>query len=321
MNSFGDTVLLVDDDQRILDAYKRNLTKICNLFTAPNASEGIAILKKLEKVAVVISDYRMPGMNGVDFLAEIRKISPHTISIMLTGFGDLQTAMDAVNKGNVFRFLTKPCPTDKLVETLEEAIAVHHSLECNTSASTNSGPLIVSTLLTALAERDYVTEGHAARVTELCYIMGLEMGLTSGQLTDLEYFAQLHDVGKLGIPDHILYKKEPLSAAEWQIMYRHPEIGSRIALSSADLENAADFILKHHEHWDGNGYPLGLKGKEIPLECRILAVADAFDVMTHQRPYRKALPKEESFLELKRCAGTQFDPEIVAIFVKLFSKQ
>ncbi len=176
---------------------------------------------------------------------------------------------------------------------------------------------ITNALMAALAERDYITGGHAKRLASLCQKVGEIMGLSTKQISNLSLLAQVHDLGKVGIPDHILLKDGPLTMDEWKIMRQHPEKGYRIAMSSSDLIPVADFILKHHERWDGTGYPWGLKEEEIRIECRILFVVDAFDAMTSERPYSNPKSKEEALAELQRCAGTQFDPEVVDIFVKI----
>ncbi len=179
---------------------------------------------------------------------------------------------------------------------------------------------ILQSLLAALGERDFITEGHARRLEELCSRVGEKIDLSKIQLSDLALLAQVHDLGKVGTPDRILFKKGPLSKDEWEIMHQHSEKGYRIALSSTDLSSIADFILKHHERWDGNGYPLGISGEEIPIECRILSVVDAFDAMTNDRPYRKAMTINKAAEELKRSAGTQFDPDLVPVFLSVIQE-
>ena len=129
-------------------------------------------------------------------------------------------------------------------------------------------------------------------------------------------FAMLHDIGKVGINDNVLQKPGPLTEEEWHEMKKHPEIGFRIAQNNLDLAPVAEYILCHHEHWDGSGYPRGMSGEEIPLLSRILAVVDAFDAMTSERVYRKAVSADEAVKELLRCAGKQFDPQIVRVFVE-----
>ena len=176
---------------------------------------------------------------------------------------------------------------------------------------------IIRSLMAALEERDFITSGHAHRLEDLCCRVGVKIGLTEMQLSDLALLAQVHDLGKVGIPDHVLSKQEPLTDEEWHIMKQHSEKGYRIARASTDLAEIADLILRHHERWDGRGYPLGLKGEEIPVECRILGIVDAFDAMTNDRPYRKAMSIAEAGQEIKKCAGSQFDPGLVDIFLDL----
>ncbi|MFZ5633596.1 MAG: PAS domain S-box protein [Bacillota bacterium] len=176
---------------------------------------------------------------------------------------------------------------------------------------------IVQILKKALEARDFITEGHAGRLQDLAAALAREIGLSERKITDLRLLAQFHDIGKVGITDHILFKPGPLSADEAAEMQRHCNIGHRIAQSAPDLAPIADWILKHHEWWNGKGYPLGLKGEEIPLECRILAIADAYDAMTSDRPYRRALSHEEAVTEIKRAAGIQFDPNLVPKFLQI----
>ncbi len=180
---------------------------------------------------------------------------------------------------------------------------------------------IVQTLMKALEARDFITEGHAERLQAMVADMGAALGLPQRSIVDLRLLAQFHDIGKVGLPDRILFKPAELTPDERLEMQRHCEIGHRIALSSPDLMHIADWVLKHHEWWNGEGYPLGLRGESIPLECRILAIADAYDTMTSDRPYRKAMSEEEAIAELKRCAGTQFDPELVEKFIDMLSQK
>ncbi|KRQ86270.1 Cyclic di-GMP phosphodiesterase response regulator RpfG [Caloramator mitchellensis] len=179
---------------------------------------------------------------------------------------------------------------------------------------------ILSTLMSALAERDFLTSGHADRVTNLCLKLGEKVGLSSNELTRLTLLGEVHDLGKVGIPDSILFKNGPLDNDEWEVMKQHCEKGYRIALSSPELASIAELILKHHEKWDGSGYPLGIKGKEIPIECRILNIVDSYDAMISDRPYRKGMKKEDAIKEIIRCSGTQFDPELVPLFIEIITK-
>lgn len=187
------------------------------------------------------------------------------------------------------------------------------------SRSTRSA--VVQTLVKAMEARDYNTEDHAERLLVLVSDLGKSVDLPKQKLHDLRLLAKFHDIGKVGIPDSILFKPAALTPSEINEMRQHCEIGHRIAQSAPDLVLIADWILKHHEWWNGEGYPLGLKGEEIPLECRILAIADAYDAMTSDRPYRKALSHSDAVAELKKGAGTQFDPGLVGKFLKTLDIQ
>lgn len=172
---------------------------------------------------------------------------------------------------------------------------------------------VLRVLKAALAEKDF----HTDRMRELACALGEAVGLSREEIDLICLLVDVHDIGKLGVPDQILFKPGPLSEEDWKEVQRHPEIGYRIALSSPELAPAAELILQHHERWDGTGYPQGLCGKEIHLLSRILAVVDAYEAMTTDRPYRRALPHGEAVAELERCAGKQFDPDLVRIFVGL----
>ncbi|KJS87022.1 MAG: histidine kinase [Peptococcaceae bacterium BICA1-8] len=184
------------------------------------------------------------------------------------------------------------------------------------SKSTRSA--LVHALMKALEARDFITEGHAERLQYLVVAMGKSIGISDRALVDLRLLAQFHDIGKVGVPDRILFKPAALTREEFTEMQRHCEIGHRIAQSAPDLIPIADWILKHHEWWNGEGYPLGIKGEDIPVECRILAITDAYDAMTSDRPYRKAMHHEEAIEELGRQAGIQFDPKLVPVFINIF---
>lgn len=186
--------------------------------------------------------------------------------------------------------------------------------------SNSNRTTLIRGLMKALEARDFITEGHGDRLRCLINKLGEALELSEFNLADLRLLAQFHDFGKVGIPDHILFKPSRLTSEEYLEMQRHCEIGHRIARSVPALNPIADRILKHHEWWNGKGYPLGLCGEEIPLECRILSIADAYDAMTSDRPYRKAMSSQEALEELRRCKGTQFDPGLIEKFDTLLQK-
>jgi len=187
--------------------------------------------------------------------------------------------------------------------------------------SLSSRSAIVQAMMQALEARDYITEGHANRLQFLVEAMSRKLQLSDPTIADLRLLAKFHDIGKVGIPDYILFKPDQLTADELTIMRRHCEIGFRIAKSASDLAPIAECILKHQEWWNGQGYPLGVAGEDIPLQCRILAIVDAFDAMTNARPYRKAMDIQAAVKEIRRCAGTQFDPALTEMFIQILSEQ
>ncbi len=237
-------------------------------------------------------------------------------------FLKLRLAFDDYNKGDPeiplsvsVGFAVGSMETAGVGELFKEADNNMYREKLHRSKSARSA--IVQTLMRALEARDFITTGHANRLQDYARKLAGVLGLSKRRIADLSLLAKFHDIGKVGVPDRILFKAGPLTDEEAFEMQRHSEIGHRIARSAPDLEPIADWILKHHEWWNGKGYPLGLKGKEIPLECRILAIVDAYDAMTSDRPYRKAMTREEALKELKKCSGTQFDPSLADRFIEI----
>ncbi|MBM3713018.1 MAG: diguanylate cyclase, partial [Actinobacteria bacterium] len=180
---------------------------------------------------------------------------------------------------------------------------------------------IISSITRTLFEKDYETEEHTIRMRDMALEIGKLLKLSKKKLDNLSLLASLHDIGKIALSDELLNKNAKLTKREWEIVKRHPEIGFNICESSPQLAHIADFVLTHHEWFDGSGYPQGLKGKEIPIESRILAIIDAFDVMIHEQPYKSALARTEAMEELKKSAGIQFDPILVEKFISIFKNE
>ncbi len=176
---------------------------------------------------------------------------------------------------------------------------------------------MVKGLLNTLGAKSDETKEHAMRMTELAHNLGQKIGVTNSDLNKLSLLATLHDIGKTSIPEEILTKPGDLTEEEWRIIKKHPKRGYKIASASEEFAPVADYILAHHEHWDGSGYPQGLQGEEIPLMARIISIVDAYDVMTSGRPYKKAMTKEETLKEISNCAGGQFDPGLAEKFAEM----
>jgi len=211
----------------------------------------------------------------------------------------------------------KDTPFKDITDTVKEAEDYMHNRKLLNKKSSHNA--ILSSIMATMYIRSQETEEHAKRLYNISRKIGERLNLSQKDMDNLELFSMLHDIGKVGIDDSILNKPGKLTDEEWTKMKKHSEIGYRIAMSSSELEKIAEYILTHHERWDGKGYPSGLKGEEIPLLSRILAVADAYDAMTEDRVYRKAMSHYDAIDEIKRNAGTQFDPYIAKLFLEMDS--
>lgn len=212
---------------------------------------------------------------------------------------------------------TKDYSRKHIDEVLSEAEDVMFRAKLLESRSTRNA--LLSSLETTLHEKTTETREHAERLQYMSLQFGKVLGLAGDAMDRLALLAKLHDIGKIAIPEAILNKPGPLNDLEWDIIKKHPEIGFRIAQSSRELAVLAEEVLAHHERWDGAGYPKGLAGERIPLLARIISIIDAFDVMTHDRAYRTAVSRAEALEELRRCAGTQFDPRLVKVFTRMMN--
>ncbi len=210
---------------------------------------------------------------------------------------------------------TKISETTSLKETLQGAENEMYRQKLTESRSTKNA--VLTSLLNTLAEKSYETEEHIRGMQTIAQKIGAKLNLPDSELHRLDLLISLHDVGKINISEAILTKKSPLTDDEWETIKKHPEFGYRIARGAEEFAHVAEDILAHHERWDGAGYPRRLKEKDIPLLSRITAIADAFEVMSSGRPYKKAMSRSEIAAEFKKCAGTQFDPELVETFLSV----
>lgn len=335
-------LLIVDDEPNVLNSLKRELRQEgYTIYLANQGKAGLDILEKHD-IGVILSDQMMPGMDGVTFLEAAKQYKPDATRLMLTGYGSLENAIAAINRTQIFGYLTKPWSSETLKGTIARAcehynlIAENRRLQRLTEEqnralkdfNVNLERLVhertlqleeavregVLMLALAAEARDDNTGEHVQRISHLTRSICLELGMSDKESENIGFFSMMHDVGKIHIPDDILRKPGPLTEKEWTIMKEHTVIGERILGDKPFYQTAREIARSHHEKWDGSGYPDGLRGKAIPLVAR--AVADVFDSLTHERPYKKAWPAGKALREMKALSGGHFDPEILEVFFK-----
>jgi putative two-component system response regulator len=316
-------VLLVDDDQNLLDSLVRLLCQEYEVFTARDGQEALGVLLACGPFTVVVSDLKMPGMDGVELLSRISRTHPDTVRVLLTGHADLQAAIDATNLGYVYRFLTKPCPPEVL--RLELASACRYAAlvrdQRELFAMQRCKVLLEGVVkgFSALVEgRDKYLAGHQQRVTNLALAIGREMRMSGSELETLRIAGLLHDIGKVYVPADLLCRPGLLRQEELSIVQMHPEVGYEILKHLDQDWPVAVIIRQHHERMDGSGYPQGLTGRFIVQGARILAVADVVDAMCSHRPYRPSLGIAKALEEIEKNKGRLFDERVADICLELF---
>jgi len=311
-------VLCVDDESRILQALRRLCnTAAIDVRTASSGAEALACLER-EEICVVVSDNMMPGMSGVDLLAEVRRLYPDTVRILMTAYADLETAVRAINQGEVFRFIVKPWQNDRFLEILQEGRTRYEAVK---TLRRTDEPMLRS-LAQTIELKDPYTRGHCDRVAYFADLIAEALGLSDEMRRHIKHGSWLHDCGKIGVAEAILNKAGPPDAAERAVLNRHPEWGADVAREAELPEEVCNIIRCHHERMDGKGYPAGLAGEEIPLEARIVAIADVYDALTSDRPYRKARTPEKALAIMEKMRGGALDPELYDRFTSLLqSKQ
>lgn len=333
----AENILVVDDEEAIREVVSTMLESKGYRCTA--VSNGRAAQEYVKKVTpdLVLSDMIMPEMDGIRLLDWLRSYDPEIPVIMVTAIHDISTALEAIRRG-AYDYILKPFEKDQLflgvgralqhrrlvLENREYQLNLQQKVDEQTAQLQNAFAQLeqsyddtLEALGSALDLKDAETEGHCQRVTAFTVSIAKCVPVHVSYLPVLARAAFLHDIGKMAIPDSILRKPGPLDNDEKQIMRTHCEIGYNMLTRIPFLRDAAQIVLAHQEFFDGTGYPHGLSGEDIPLGARIFSVADAMDAMISDRPYRKALPMSHARNEIRRCAGTQFDPKIVEVFLSI----
>ena len=307
-----ENVLFVDDEEYVLSALRR----VCaddeeiRAFMAGNAAEALEILKH-EEIAVLVSDHRMPGTTGTDLLKQAKAISPDTVKILMTGYADLPTAIEAINICEVFRFIVKPWDNDELLRTVHEGVHRYRLVQ----SLRREDEAVFRSLGQTIELKDRYTKGHCDRVAGYALMIAEALGLADEVQETIKQGSWLHDCGKIGIPEAVLNFEGALNEREFETIRQHPLWGAEVARQAGLPPAVINIILLHHERFDGKGYPHGMAGTDIPLEARIVAVADVYDALTSDRPYHKAFDRPKAFSVLSGLKGQCLDPELVDLFL------
>jgi response regulator RpfG family c-di-GMP phosphodiesterase len=326
-------LLIIDQDET-----KRKI--LTSFFSAKYSCDeadslNAAVAKIREKeYSVILTSFSISSLNALDLMPYLQELSPRTIPVFIS---DSEAAGNTVRafRAGAFEVIQKPFELKKADVVIEKAfgkfelrwlkdryqyhleeLVAERTVELDKALEEveNSYRSTLKALVQALETRDFETHGHSERVVTFSLRLGYELGLEKEKMRDLELGALLHDIGKIGVPDAVLRKPAKLNEEEWAKMKLHPQHGQKILRNIPFLEGAARIVAQHHERWDGEGYPFGLRGEDIDLGARIFAVVDAFDAMVSDRVYRKGCSYDNALEELERCAGAQFDPLVVEAF-------
>src|ERR1700678_90927 len=334
----NDRILVVDDEETIREIVSSPLNG-AHFQTRQAASgvEALALLESGDEFDLVLSDLMMAEMDGITLLERAKERYPDMPIVMVTAVSDIEVALQALRNG-AYDYLLKPFEREQLLATVRRALenrrlkrendAYRTNLEALVAARTQqwktaladlqkSYDITLEALGDALDLKDAETEFHSKRVTAYTIAIARKMGLSKEEIKTIAYGAFLHDFGKMAIPDEILRKPGKLTDEQMAIMREHCYLGYKIISRIPFLAEAAEIVYAHQEHYDGSGYPRGLKGEEIPLGARIFAIADTLDAMRSDRPYRKAQSIEAARKEIELWSGRQFDPDIVKVFLEM----
>lgn len=324
-------ILAVDDEVGILDSLRVFLSKTGYTFVGvTNPLEAIEKVRT-EHFDLMLLDFLMTPIHGDQVVEEIRKFNKDLYILLLTGHKDLAPPLDTIKRLDIQGYCEKSDKFDQLLLLIESGIKAVSQMQLikkiNDELKTTYDKLesaymeTIEILRFTVEAKDAYTRGHSDRVSAYSVLIGEALGLSEDDLKTLKIGGLFHDIGKIGIPDSILLKTDKLDDEEYSEIKNHPAIGAHILSNATIFKDIIPIVKHHHERFDGHGYPGKLKGEEIPYLARIATVADSFDAMTSKRSYRDSLPIDVVKEEIKKNSGTQFDPEIAEVFLKILDEQ
>ena len=322
-------IIGVDDESGILDSlavlFDNSEYEFEGVLDPVEAIERV----KMEHFDLMLLDFMMTPLHGDEVVEEIRKFNKELYILLLTGHKDMAPPLETIKRLDIQGYCEKSDKFDQLlllvesgiksVKQMDEIKRINEELSASNEKLEKAYLDMVQTLRYTVEAKDTYTRGHSDRVSEYSVLIGEKLGLPEDQIKTLRIGGLFHDIGKIGIPDSILLKPDKLSDDEYSQIKNHPSIGAHILGSAEIFKDIIPIVKHHHERYDGNGYPSRLKGEEIPYIARIAAVADTFDAMTSRRSYRGPIDIEHVKEEIKRCEGTQFDPQIAEVFLDILN--
>ncbi len=323
------TLLIIDDDPVIRKLLSRTLSdEGYHCLEASGAVQAMDYLSQ-HPVDLVIMDIRMPGKTGIELLSEVKTTHPDISVIMATAINETSTAIQCIKQG-ADDYICKPFTIDEIIASVNRSLEkrrlrlqireYQQHLEEKVAEQTQKIRQLflgaIEALVYALETKDKYTAGHSRRVADLAVGIGKEIGLSDSDIEDLRWASLLHDIGKIAVDQLIQNKPGKLTDAEYEHVMTHAHVGAVIVKSIVN-GNVSEMIEHHHDHYDGSGLHQCIDGEDIPLGARIIAVADAFDAITSDRPYRSGIPADKAIIEITHCTGTQFDPYVVQAFLKV----
>ena len=312
-------ILVAEDDALLRDViYNILVLEGYEVFSTVNGRQALDLFVSV-KPDLIVSDIMMPVMDGFELLEEVRAL-PQGVTmpfLFLTARTERRDVKKARALG-VDDYLFKPFDAWELIEAVRTRLDRRRAVELFDTRAAHLQTVVM--LGNVIEARDPYTAGHVDRVRRLALSLGFALNWNAEAIAILEFGAVLHDIGKIMVPRSVLTKAGPLDDEEWDLMRQHPQAGAHMLEGVDHLRPAIPYVLYHHEWWNGRGYPFGLKGSDIPSEGRLLAIVDAFDAMTSNRPYRKGLSVADALVEMRKNSGLYFDPEMVAVFLQNYKE-
>jgi putative two-component system response regulator len=310
-------ILLVEDDAFLLEVMRSILdAEGFEVVPAANGKQAMDLFVSV-RPDLVVSDIMMPEMDGYELLEAVRSIPIGiTVPFLFLSARTERTDVSRARALGVDDYLFKPFDAPELVGAVRSRMDRRRIVELFDTRSAHLQTVIM--LANVIETRDPYTAGHVERVRKLALHLAFALNWAQEDIAILEFGAILHDIGKIIVPRAVLKKTGPLNIDEWKLMRQHPQAGAKMLEGVDHLRSAIPFVLYHHEWWNGNGYPYGMKGDDIPKEGRLLAIVDAFDAMTSNRPYHASMSPQEALEEMRRSRGVYFDPEMANVFIETY---